>query len=86
MEKAGEFGERQTNAQEQDRHVMQLTRGVMFVMKLPAGSNWRYAGENVKFGDAQIPIFWYKPGGDTTYRVIYGDLSIKNVAPENLSQ
>jgi len=56
---------------------------MMFVMKLPAES-WRYAGENVKFGDAQTPVFWYQPAGSQMYRVIYGDLSVKDVAPEHL--
>jgi outer membrane lipoprotein-sorting protein len=84
MEKKGEFGQGRTSEQERDQHTMQLTRGMMFMMKLPAESNWRYAGENVKYGDAQIPIFWYKPAGATTYRVIYGDLSVKDVAPEDL--
>jgi hypothetical protein len=56
----------------------------MFVMKLPAESNWRYAGENVKYGDVQTPIFRYRPEGSQTYRVIYGDLSVKDVAPEDL--
>jgi len=37
---------------------------------------WRYAGAGVKMGDAETPIFWYKPDGSSTYRVIYGDLHI----------
>ncbi len=37
-----------------------------------------------KYGDAQTPIFWYQPSGSATYRAIYGDLSIKDVTPENL--
>jgi outer membrane lipoprotein-sorting protein len=84
MAKAGEFGGAQTTVQEQDQHTMQFTRGVMFVLKLPAGSNWRYAGEKVKYGDAQTAIFWYRPEGSTTYHVIYGDLTVKDVGPENL--
>lgn len=63
-----------------------MTRGIMFMMKLPAESISRYAGENVKHGDADTAIFWYQPSGSETYRVIYGDLSVKDVAPENLPQ
>jgi outer membrane lipoprotein-sorting protein len=86
MQKAGKFNEGQFTEQPNPEHVRALTRGVMFVMNLPAESHWRYAGENVKYGDAQIPIFWYLPSGSETYRVIYGDLSIRDVATENLPQ
>jgi outer membrane lipoprotein-sorting protein len=62
------------------------TRGLMFMLQLPAESNWRYAGENVQFGDAATPIFWYKPASSDTCRVIYGDLSVLDVAPEDLPE
>ena len=87
MVKAGKFGpEEQTTEEQGMDRAMKMTRGMMFVMKLPTESNWRYAGENVKHGDAETPIFWYQPEGSETYRVIYGDLSAKDVAPENLPQ
>jgi outer membrane lipoprotein-sorting protein len=86
MQKEGKFRDGQTSEQDRLQHMMKLTRGVTFVMKLPAESNWRYAGENVKYSDSQTPIFWYKPEGSVTYRIIYGDLSVKDVAPENLPQ
>lgn len=47
---------------------------------------WRYAGQGVKFGDAQTPVFWYRPKGSDTYHVIYGDLSIADVTQEDLPQ
>ena len=88
MVKAGKFGPDQSTGQpaEQQQHqdTMAVTRAMMFVMRLPAQSNWRYAGQNVKQGDAQTPIFWYQPSGSATYRVIYGDLSVKDVPPESL--
>ncbi|MHC4433168.1 MAG: LolA family protein [Planctomycetota bacterium] len=87
MVKAGKFGpEEQTTEEQGMDRAMKMTRGMMFVMKLPAESNWRYAGENVKHGDAETPIFWYQPSGSSTYRVIHGDLSVKDVAPEDLPQ
>jgi outer membrane lipoprotein-sorting protein len=82
--KQGEFGEGETSEQQRHAEAMQMYRGIMFVAQLAAESNWRYAGENVKYGDADIPIFWYRPKGSETYRVIYGDLSVKDVAEENL--
>jgi len=66
--------------------LMKMGRGGMFVQNLSAGSDWHYAGKDVKFGDAKTPIFWYRPEGAETYRVIYGDLSVKDVAPENLPE
>ncbi|MFB0524519.1 MAG: outer membrane lipoprotein carrier protein LolA [Phycisphaerae bacterium] len=84
MEKQGKFGQGETPAQQRKADAMLMYRGIMFAAQLPAESNWRYAGENVIYGDADTPIFWYRPEGSTTYRVIYGDLSVKDVAPEDL--
>jgi outer membrane lipoprotein-sorting protein len=64
--------------------IMKMSRGAMFVQQLPADSDSHYVGKDVKFGDADTPIFWYRPEGSETYRVIYGDLTIKDVAPENV--
>ena len=62
-----------------------IQRGIVgFKQKLPSESDWHYAGKGVKLGDADTAIFWYRPEGSETYRVIYGDLSVKDVAPENL--
>lgn len=64
--------------------IMKMSRGGMFVQQLPPDSDWHYAGKDVKFGDADRAIFWYRPKGSKTYRVIYGDLNVKDVTPENL--
>jgi hypothetical protein len=45
---------------------------------------WHYAGAGVKLGDAATAIFWYQSSGSDTYRVIYGDLSAKDVAEKDL--
>jgi hypothetical protein len=58
---------------------MDMGRGITFVQQLPADSDWHYAGKDVTFGDAETPIFWYRPEGAETYRIIYGDLSIDEV-------
>ena len=87
LAKTGKFhAEKPMDQQELLAHTMKMTRGMMFVLGLPAESNWRYAGETVKYGDAQTPIFWYQPTGSATCRVIYGDLSIKDVAPQDLPE
>ena len=84
MEQRGEFGKGETTGQQRKQDAMTMYRGIMFLTQLPAGSNWRYAGEGVKFGNAQTAIFWYRSQDSDSYRVIYGDLSVKDVAPENL--
>jgi len=84
MQKQGKFEQGETSEQDRMQHAMKMARGMVFVTSLPAESDWTYAGENVKYGDSETPVFWYKPEGSQTYRVIYGDLSVKDTAPENL--
>ena len=87
MAKDGMFDEDETSDQERQQHAMKMARGIVFVTQLSAeGNQWRYAGENVQYGDAQTPIFWYLVEGSATYRVIYGDLSVKDIAPSDLPQ
>jgi outer membrane lipoprotein-sorting protein len=45
-----------------------------------------YRPDSVKLGDANSIIFWYKPAGQTTYRVVYGDLHIGDVAADKLPE
>lgn len=60
-----------------------MYRGMVFVTVLPAAT-WRYAGQNVHFGDPTVPIFWYQPASAPTYRVIYADLHVADVPPQSL--
>jgi hypothetical protein len=61
-----------------------LGRGMLFHQMLETQGEWSYAGAGVKLGDAATAIFWYQPQGSDTYRVIYGDLSVKDVAEADL--
>ena len=63
---------------------MSFAKGMLFHQTLESQGAWTYAGAGVKLGDANTAIFWYQPQGSATYRVIYGDLSVKDVAAENL--
>jgi hypothetical protein len=47
---------------------------------------FRYIGKGVKLGDKGRIVCWYKLKGANakTYRAVYGDLSVKDVAPEDL--
>ena len=64
--------------------AMKLQPGYIFVQLLKAENDWNYVGGNVKVGDTGSPVCWYRPTDSETYRVIYGDLSVKDVAPEDL--
>ncbi len=66
------------------RH-MKFERCLQFIMKLKPENEFHYAGKGVKRGAADTPVFWYKPDGSETYRVVYGDLDVRDVAPEDLS-
>lgn len=63
-----------------DQQYQIMFRGMAFMSGLPFDT-WRYAGQNVTFGDPETPIFWYQPEGSPTYRVIYADLNVADVAP-----
>jgi hypothetical protein len=63
---------------------MKMGRHLLFIRFFKGQGQWHYNGQGVKLGDADKPIFWYQPQGSQTWRVIYGDLSVKDVAPENL--
>jgi len=63
---------------------MSFAKGMLFHQTLENQGAWNYAGAGVKLGDAGKAIFWYQPQGSQTWRVISGDLSVKDVAAENL--
>lgn len=50
------------------------------------GDEWKYVGARVKLGEARKAVFWYEPEDSDTYRVIYGDLHVEDVAQENLPE
>jgi hypothetical protein len=83
------FGERlgQSNLSQEEgtRIGMAFSRGLMFFQMIAeSGCDWYYAGNGVKLGEADKPVFWYQPKGSDTYHVIYGDLSVKDVLPQDL--
>lgn len=61
-------------------------QGMLFLQtyELRHEGPWHYAGSGVKLGDDKTPIFWCRPKDSNTYRVIYGDLSVKDVDADNL--
>jgi len=83
MRKEGKFTGSDPSGYDPGQQAQIMYRGMVFIGKLTGGS-WRYAGQNVAFGDATTPIFWYQPEGSATWRVIYADLSVLDAAPEDL--
>ena len=71
---------------EMQKTIIKMSRGGTFAQELPSESDWHYAGKDARLGEDDVAIFWYRPQGSETYRVIYGDLTVKDVAPENLSR
>ncbi len=69
-----------------DIEAHKSTLGCAFIEHLPEGSDYQYVGEDVKLGDANTPVCWWKPPGSKTYRVVYGDLSIRDVEPGDLPE
>lgn len=45
---------------------------------------WRYVGEGVKLGDADKPVCWWKHPQAEPFRVVYGDLTVRDVAADQL--
>jgi hypothetical protein len=79
-----QFGQLDLSEEEQMQLGVKLARGYLFLHFLAHGSGYTYAGNGAKLGDIDKPIFWYRPEGSETYRVIYADLSVRDVAPEDL--
>ena len=73
---------------EEATHVgLSFAKGMLFhqVLETQDGS-WQYAGNGVSLGDGETAVFWYQPAGSQTYRVIYGDLTVEDVLPEDLPE
>jgi len=62
----------------------QMYNALIFVVTLPKESNWRYAGNGVKINAPDTPIFWYRPAEGQPYRVIYADLTVRELAEDQL--
>ena len=54
------------------------------VRSSPKSFDLHYVGDGVRLGEAGTVILWYRPEGTSSYRVVYGDLRVEDVAPEDL--
>jgi len=71
---------------ESDRASVAIVRGLAFVvrLRLKPDNDWHYAAEGVKPGDASKALCWYRPDGSKTYRVVYGDFSVRDCNSSDL--
>ncbi|MGD8787521.1 MAG: hypothetical protein PVJ60_08875 [Phycisphaerales bacterium] len=65
---------------------VKLSQHLFFIRFFKGQGQWHYAGNGVELGDADTAIFWYQPADSETWRVIFGDLHVEDVAQENLPQ
>lgn len=72
--------------EEQAQGGMHFARSMMFLQLNIQQNDFHYAGKGVSFGDSNTAIVWYRPDGAKTYRVIYGDLHVEEVALDLLPQ
>ncbi|HUV41216.1 MAG TPA: hypothetical protein VMW23_05470 [Sedimentisphaerales bacterium] len=86
MKKDGKVSQFGGTKDEKMQQMMKLTRGIQFAMMMKPKNDWHYTGKGVELGDVNTAICWYRPQDSETYRVIYGDLTVKDVAPEDLPE
>ncbi|HUW20611.1 MAG TPA: hypothetical protein VMW16_15040 [Sedimentisphaerales bacterium] len=55
-----------------------------FVKDHTVKDSFRYLGKGVSLGDKDRIVCWYKLKGSNSYRAVYGDLSVRDVGPEDL--
>ncbi|MCE5302290.1 MAG: zf-HC2 domain-containing protein [Planctomycetaceae bacterium] len=69
--------EREIESQKFMEAQRQINRGLAFANGLQPAVDAHYAGQGVKLGAADTPIFWYRPKNGKKYRVLYADLSVR---------
>ena len=70
--------------EQQGEVALRFGQGLVFIRFFKGEDKWHYAGVGVELGDAETPIFWYRPKDSDTWRVIYGDLRVEDVEEEYL--
>jgi outer membrane lipoprotein-sorting protein len=69
-----------------ERENYRLSMAIGRILSFPTEfkDHYGYKAEGVKLGDAGKIVFWYRPDGETKYRVVYGDLHVGDVTAELL--
>jgi outer membrane lipoprotein-sorting protein len=63
------------------KYMRQVQMAEAFYTMLQPENDAHYAGQGVKLDTPDRPIFWYKPTGSEEYRVLYADLSVREISP-----
>jgi hypothetical protein len=74
----------QKQMQEQMPVRQKRMQGITFYTTLKPENDPHYVGGGVKLGTPDCPILWYKPSEADKYRVIYADLSVKEMASDDV--
>jgi outer membrane lipoprotein-sorting protein len=61
-------------------------QGILFYLSLKPENDPHYVGRGVKLGTPDRPIFWYKPSDAERCRVIYADLSVREMTAEEVKK
>jgi outer membrane lipoprotein-sorting protein len=61
-------------------------QGIMFFGMLKPENDSHYVGASVKLGTPDRPVFWYKPTDAANYRIIYADLTVKELAADEVKK
>lgn len=69
----------QKQMREQTPSTGKELQGIQFYTSLKPENDPHYVGASVKLGTLDRPVLWYKPTGAEKYRVIYANLSIKEL-------
>lgn len=70
--------DREARTQKSIEAQKRIRRGLDFVLGLPQDADAHYVGKGVSLGEADTPIFWYRPANGKKYRVICADLSVRD--------
>ena len=72
--------------EEAEKLGTQYVKSMMFMnlFMVQGHSEPTYVGKGTAYGSHERPVFWYKPKDSDNYRVLYADLSVKEVTPDEL--
>ena len=74
-----------TDMSEKAKEVFRSCRGgLRFIEEVKGIGSWHYAGKDVRFGEKDKTVCWWKLPGSETFRVVYGDLTIRDVPADKL--
>jgi outer membrane lipoprotein-sorting protein len=78
------LGKKGVSQEEGEKIGESYAKGMVFMQlfELHHKGTCKYLGKGVKYGDASKAVFWYKFKDAQTWRVVYGDMTVKDAAEE----